>query len=140
MAPTGTIRNGPLIAAAGGALLIVSLFLPWSSVSGTDVNGWEMWTATDVFLLIVGVAAILAGLTGGRIGVFRPDVSLTGAADLLGVVAGIVLVWLLVFDWPEGTDREIGVYLAVIASIAIMCGAGDWRPVRGDAPMFPKLD
>jgi hypothetical protein len=136
----GTSRNGQLIAATGGALLIVSLFLDWSSAGGASVNGWEMWTLTDVFLLIVGVTAILPAITGGRIGLFRPDMSLNAAADLLGVVSTLLLAYLLVFDWPEGTSREIGVYLALIASITIMCGAGDWRPVRGEAPLFPKLD
>jgi len=136
----GTSRNGQLIAGAGGALLIVSLFLDWSSVGGASVNGWEMWTLTDVFLLIVGVVAILPAITGGRIGLFRPDMSLNAAADLLGVISTLLLAYLLVFDWPEGTSREIGVYLALIASITIMCGAGDWRPVRGEAPLFPKLD
>jgi hypothetical protein len=136
----GTSRNGQLIAAAGGALLIVSLFLDWSSAGGASLDGWEMWTLTDVFLLIVGVMALLPAITGGRIGLFRPDMSINAAADLLGVVSTLLLAYLLLFDWPEATSREFGVYLALIASITIMCGAGDWRPVRGEAPLFPKLD
>ena len=128
---------GQLVCGAGGALLIVSLFLPWAGGAAADLSGWEMWTMADVFLLIVGLAAIGMALTGGRFGLFRPDVSLRGAADLLGVVATVLLTWLIVFDFPEGAGREIGVFLALIGAMAVACGAGDYATLRG-APLFPK--
>jgi hypothetical protein len=127
---------GQLIAGAGGALLIVSLFLPWADIEGVNRSGWELWTMADVFFLIAGIAALSAAVTGGRIGLFRPDLSLNGATDLLGVVSTILLTWLIVFDFPEGAGREIGVFLALIAAIAIMGGAGDYRVLRG-GPAFP---
>jgi hypothetical protein len=128
---------GQLICGTGGALLIVSLFLPWAGAADGDLSGWELWTMSDVFLLIVGLAAIGAALTGGRVGVFRPDVSLIGAADLFGVVATVLLAWLLIFDFPEGASREIGVFLALIGAMAVAGGAGDYATLRG-APLFPK--
>ena len=128
---------GQLVCGAGGALLIVSLFLPWAEGAAADLSGWEMWTMADVFLLIVGLAAIGMALTGGRFGLFRPDVSLRGAADLLGVVATVLLTWLIFFDFPEGAGREIGVFLALIGAMAVACGAGDYATLRG-APLFPK--
>jgi len=121
---------GQLIAGAGGVLLIVSLFLPWADVQGISQSGWEFSTMTDVFFLIAGVVAIGAAITGGRIGFFRPDLSLNAATDLLGVVATVLLTWLIVFDFPKGASREIGVYLALIAAIAIMGGAGDYSVLR----------
>lgn len=131
--------RGPvqLIVAAGGVLLIVSLFLPWASAGGTQ-TGFELLRAGDVFLLIVGLVAIAAALTGGRFGLFRPDVSLYGAADLFGVVATILLAWLILFDFPSGGGREIGVYLALVAAITIIAGAGDYSAFRG-APLFPRI-
>jgi len=135
-----TTRPGPgrLIAGAGGVVLIVSLFLPWADAGNADRTGWELWTMADFFLLIVGLAAIGAGITGGRFGVFRPDLSLNGATDLLGVVATILVAGLLLFDFPEGASREIGVYVALISAIAIAGGAGDYSTLRG-APSFPRL-
>jgi hypothetical protein len=124
---------GQLIAGAGGVLLIVSLFLPWADTQGISQSGWEFSTTTDVFLLIVGLVAIGAAITGGRIGFFRPDVSLNGATDLLGVVATVLLAWLLVFDFPAGADPAIGAFLALIAAIAIMGGAGDYSILRRGA-------
>jgi hypothetical protein len=103
------------------------------------VSGWELLTIGDVFLLIVGIFALLTAVTGGRIGVFRPDVSLTGATDLFSVAATLMLVWLVVFDFPEGADRGAGVFVALVAAIGIAAAAGDYRVMRG-APLFPRLD
>jgi hypothetical protein len=128
---------GRLICGTGGALLIVSLFLPWASAADVDLNGWELWTMADVFILIVGLVAIGAALTGGRFGLFRPDLSLSGAADLLGVVATVLLAWHVIFDFPEGASREIGVFLALIGAMAVAGGAGDYATLRG-APLFPR--
>jgi hypothetical protein len=130
-------RAGPLIAGSGGVLLIVSLFLPWAEKRGISHCGWELWTMSDVFFLIAGVCAIAAAITGGRFGLFRPDLTLIGATDLLGVVATVLMTWLLVFDFPGGADRQIGAFLALAAAITIAGGAGDYRPLRG-APWFPS--
>jgi hypothetical protein len=130
---------GQLVTGAGGALMIVSMFLPWSGVEGVEFNGWETWTALDLFFLIAGLVALVAALTGGRIGLFRPDVSLNGAADLLGVVSTVLLLWLVLIEFQEFADREIGVYVSLLAAVAIACGAADWRVLRG-APAFPRID
>ena len=116
-----SINPGPgqLICGAGGALLIVSLFLPWAGAADVDRSGWELWTMGDVFLVIVGLVAIGTTLTGGRFGLFRPDLSLIGAADLLGVIATILLAWLVVFDFPDGASREIGVFVSLIGAMAV---------------------
>lgn len=133
------LKHGHSIVGAGGVLLIVSLFLPWASTDGISRTGFELWTMADVFLLIVGLVAIGAALTRGRIGLFRADVSVTGAADLLGVIATVLLAWLILFDFPAGASREIGTYLALVATIAIAGGAGDYSTLRG-APLFPRID
>jgi len=130
---------GQLIAGAGGALLIISLFLPWAEAQDVSRSGWEFSTMADVFFLFAGVVAIAAAITGGRVGLFRPDLSLNGATDLLGVAATLLLAWLIIFDFPAGADRGIGVFLALIAAITIAGGAGDYRVFRG-APSFPTTD
>ncbi len=128
-----------MVAGAGGVLLIVSLFLPWASAEGADRTGLELLTMADAFLLIVALVAIGAALTWGRFGLFRPDMSVNGAADLLGVVATILLAWFILFDFPPGASREIGVFLALVATIAIAGGTGDYSVLRG-APLFPRID
>jgi hypothetical protein len=133
-----TSQSGPgqLIAGAGGVLLITSLFLPWADFGGVSRSGWELLTTADVFFLIAALLAIATAMTGGRFGLMRPDVSVKGATDLLGVVATMLIGWLIIFDFPAGASREIGVYLALIAAITIAGGTGDYRVLRG-APWFP---
>jgi hypothetical protein len=128
---------GRLLAGAGGALLFASLFMPWADDSGGGSrNGWELLSAgSEVFYVIVAALGIAAAITGGRIGFFRADVSLNGTADMFGVVATIVLGWLLLFDFPSGASPAVGVYLALAGAIAVACGAGDFKPPA----LFPKL-
>ena len=128
---------GQLVCGAGGALLIVSLFLPWTGGAGVDRSGWELLTVADVLFLIAGLMAIGVALTGGHVGLFRPDLSLRGAADLLGLLATALLTWLVIFDFPEGAGREIGVFVALIGAMTVAAGAGDYAPLRG-APWFPE--
>jgi len=137
-----TIRPGfgRLLAGCGGALLIGSLFMPWSeSAAGVSQNGWEMLTVSDVLLLITGLFGLAAAITGGRFGFFRRDVSLNGATDIIALIAGILLAWLIVFDWPSGATRQAGVYLALVAAAAITTGAGDFR-VTSLFPSIPEGD
>ena len=127
---------GRLLAGVGGALLIASLFLPWAESGDVSRSGWELWTMSDILFLISGLLGIAAAITGGRFGFFRPDLSLNATADIIGVVATVVLLWLIIFDFPSGAGREVGVYLALIAAIAVACGAGDFR-VKSVFPPLP---
>jgi hypothetical protein len=64
--------------------------------------------------------------------------SLNGAADLLGVVATITVAWFIVFNFPSGASHELGLFLALAATITITAGAGDYSTFRG-APLFPRI-
>jgi hypothetical protein len=119
-------------------VLIVSLFLPWASAGDVERSGWGFSTVA-VFLLIVGLVAIGAAITGGRFGLLRPDLSVNGAADLLGVVATVLIAWLILFDFPKAASREIGAFLALVAAMAVAGAAGDYSTLRG-APLFPPSD
>ena len=67
-----------------------------------------------------------------------PDLTLIGATDLLGLVATVLIGWLLIFDFPAGAGREIVAFLALIGAVTIAAGAGDYRPLRG-ASRFPRV-
>ena len=125
-----------LIAGAGGALLIASLFMPWAEAGGVKSSGWELLSTGDVFFLLAGLTAIAAALTRGRYGLFRPDLSMVAAADLLAVAATLMLAWLALFSFPEGAGRELGVWLALLGAFVQMMASGDYSVFRG-APVFP---
>ena len=124
-------RKGPgqLIAGGGGLLLFIFLFLPWFDAGGAvSFSGWEGQSSTDIYLLITAVVAIATALTAGG-GPALPGTTMNGATAVLGTVGTLLLIWLVVFDFPEGETREIGLFLSLIAVAAIAVGgymaAGD---------------
>ena len=125
---------GRLLAGCGGALLVAALFMPWSESGSATQSGWEALHTWDIFLLITGVCGIAAAVTGGRFGFFRPDLSFNAMTDIFGVVTTILIVWLIV-DFPPGAEQEIGVYLALAATLTVATGAGDFK-VKS---LFPRV-
>jgi hypothetical protein len=130
---------GRLLAGFGGTLLVVSLFMPWSDTAGVTHDGWQTLSAWDVFLMVTGACGVAAAVTGGRFGFFRPDLSLNGMTDIFGVIAGILIAWLILFDFPSGAGREAGLYLALVGAAAVATGAGDFR-VRSVFPRMPDAE
>jgi hypothetical protein len=130
---------GRLLAGFGGALLIASLFMAWSDATGVTHDGWQTLSVWDVFLAITGACGVAAALTGGRFGFFRPDLSFNGMTDIFGVMAATMIAWLLLFDFPSGADREVGVYLALVGAAAVATGAGDFR-IKSLFPRIPDTD
>jgi hypothetical protein len=134
---TTRLSQGQLIAAGGGVLLFIFLFLPWFGAGEESLSGWEGQSSTDVYLLITATVAVATAINAGR-GVLIPGMSLNAATALLGAVGTILLLWLTVFDFPDGEDRKIGLYLSLLAVAAIAVGgylaardeAGPARPVR----------
>jgi hypothetical protein len=132
-------RMGPghLLAGGGGLLLFVFLFLPWFGEGPVTQSGWEGQSSTDIYLLITAVVAIFTALTAGR-GAVMPGVTANGATSLLGGVAALLLIWLVIFDYPAGVSREIGLYLSLLAAVAITAGgfmaSRDAEPTRRPRP------
>ncbi len=114
------MRQGQLIAGAGGVLLFIFLFLPWFGEGGESLSGWQGQSSTDIYLLITALVAVWALVAGG--GAMLPGLRTNGASALLGGVGTILLIWLTVFDFPEGADRKIGLYLSLLACAAIAFG------------------
>jgi hypothetical protein len=125
---------GRAIAGVGGGVLIASLWLPWADTGGENLTGWETLQVWDVFVLITGVCGLVAALTGGRHGFFRPDISFNAMTDMFGVVLGTLLAWMVLFDFPSGAGREAGVYVALVGAWVVATGAGDFRPPS----IFPR--
>ena len=129
---------GRWLAGCGGVLLIVSLFMPWSEVSGLTRTGWETVSVWDVFVVITGACGIAAAVTGGRFGFFRRDLSFNAMTDIFGVILVVLIAWLILFDFPSGAGREVGVYLALAGAAAVATGAGDFR-VTSWFPRLPQM-
>lgn len=127
-----------LVCGAAGASLIVALFLPWASVQSADRGGWELWKLTFPLCVLLAVCALATAITGGQFGLNRPDVSIIGATDLLGVVTTVTLAWLLFYELPAHASRQPALILALISAAAAAIAAADYGPLRG-APLFPRM-
>ncbi len=128
------LSQGQIIAAIGGIVLLVAMFLPWIGISGPSVpsglpggvdtstseNIWK-GSSLDIYLLITAVAAILPALmalTGSA-----EEFSFVSAATLLlGAVAVILVAAFLTVDFPDGAERKIGAFIGLGAAIVIAIG------------------
>ena len=123
------LGRGDIVAAAGGLLLFISMFLPWYSVkAGPPANenvcgvGKDSCSGFDTFHLFA--ALIIPGM------------------DLLMVAASIapwILVWIVVrghrLSWPAG---EVTMIVGAIAATLILYNGVVDRP--GDTREFVGLD
>jgi hypothetical protein len=111
---------GPLVAAVGAVLLIVSLFLDWYE----GLTGFTVFEFLDLMLVLLALVTI-ARLAGG-LGLVRPAPS---PALSLGVALFTIFVVLtqIVNDPPAvvgpGPEKDIGIWLGLSGSALMVAGA-----------------
>ena len=112
---------GPLVAALGGLLLLVRLFLDWFD----DFTAWTIFEVLDLVLAAIAVAS-LATLVR-ELGVPLPRVRVLAAGALLplALTAFVVVVSQLMNHPPAGVDRDpdAGAWLALGATAVMLAGA-----------------
>jgi hypothetical protein len=115
------LRAGEWITATSGAVLLVSLFLPWYEPD--SLSGWESLAATDVLLAFVAAAGVLVAVVTATQQVPAVPIALAAVVTLIGLV-GVVLALIRVIDLPgEASGRELGVWLALAGTLGIVAGA-----------------
>jgi hypothetical protein len=132
---TTRLRFGDLIAAGGGLLLIISLFLNWYKVSAegalidisVSASGWDALGFIDILLFLIGATAIaLAALRAfGMAG--RIPVPAGLALLALGALATLLVIFriLVIPDGDvDGVDvgRAFGIFVALVAALATLVG------------------
>ena len=149
------LRPGELIAAAGGAGLLVVMFLEWYATAGvTEVGGrdieisvgftaWQRFTVTDILLAFAALAAIgLAVLTTSR---RSPALPVAGAVLTTGLgILATLTVFHRILNQPgpnEFIEVKYGAFLGFLCALAITVGG--MRAMRDeageDAPMPTDL-
>lgn len=139
------LNRGELIAAGGGALLAVSIFLSWYTLGNVNAHvgscdnrahhvintTCSAWNALTVFpiLFLLGAAApiILAWIIARGHALAWPRGELTA---VVAIVALILILFLGVVDKPGSPPEEIGIDwgwgLAVFGCLLMLAGAV-WR-------------
>jgi len=113
------IEIGPLVAAAGAVLLIVSLFLDWYD----DFSGFTVFEVLDLVLVALALAALVALAEGS--GLLSGGPLPAGAALPLGVAALVIVGSQLLNHPPAGTNRDVslGLWLALGGSALMVVGS-----------------
>jgi hypothetical protein len=112
---------GPLVAAVGAVLLIVSLFLDWYE----GITGFTVFEFIDLLLVLLALATI-ASLVGGM--------GLVSPAPSPGVSLGVALFTIFVVltqiindppavVGPGGPDPDIGIWLGLSGAALMVAGA-----------------
>ncbi len=115
---TSRLSRGEPIAAIGGVVLIVSLFLNWSESFLGNVSAWDAFSGIDFVMLLAGLVALAFGLaTAVGVAERLP----TGSALIVSLLGIIVVGWSLGWDL-EDPDAGIGAWLGLIAGAAIAYG------------------
>lgn len=116
------LRAGEWIAAISGALLLVSLFVPWYGNGPEDASGWEALAAVDIALALVAAFGVSLLVITASQRVPAVPIALSAIVTLVGLI-GAVLVLVRLGNLPDGFDsRELGVWLGLLATIGIVAG------------------
>jgi len=143
------ISRSELLAAAGGALLVISVFLPWYSANpdnpNANINGmkgmvsaWDAHTILRYLFLVVALAPlILLYIVVRDHELSWPRGELTA---VIGIVAFVVVVYLGIIDRTGEPPSEIslayGWFIALLGTILIAVG-GSYRASTTERPRKP---
>jgi hypothetical protein len=137
------LRGGELLAGAGGALLAVTMFLPWfGKVSpycvplagyscGRNFDAWKAFGFTDVILFAAALAGVgMAVLASAN---SKTDAAITSACFTVPIaVLATLLVVYRVLEPVGKMDTRYGLFLGLGACAAVTYGS--WRAVRNERP------
>src|SRR3954470_2606707 len=122
-APTPPRRSyGAVAAGIGGAVLLVSLFLPWYSYSGYyssgSQSGWESAKFIDIVLLVISALAIGFAVLELMRRQVRLPFGLPRGLQVMGIVAATITATAII----EASNQSFGLFLATLASLSILAG------------------
>jgi hypothetical protein len=142
------LGRGDIVAASGGLLLFLSLFLPWFTVSdvkenicgpGTDCSAFETFSILDI-LLVMGAFApwilVWIVIRGHELSWPPGEVTM-----IVGAVAGTLILYNGIVD-QAGTNQEfvtlgVGWYLGLLGSLLIIAGGAISQIRRGGVTRRP---
>ena len=163
---TSPLRRGALIAGGSALALFAFMFLDWFADAGqaadlarrareaaeelgldgrdegafAPVDGWSGlgWLQVGLVISAIVLSLIFAVMTFTQAAV-SPPVALSAIVTGIGVVAFLGLLYALINPPGSDTDREVGLYLGILASAGIVAGGylGMQEEPAGTSP-YPR--
>jgi hypothetical protein len=136
------LRAGEWLAAAGGVLLIVSLFLPWYE-GAEPVSGFEALSVIDILLALLALLAFALPVLQATQDAPNKPVGAAVLGVVLGALGALLVVFRLIDSPADGLEVRPGAWVALAATVLITVAA--WRSlaaeyVRGLPPdLEPEL-
>ncbi len=115
------VDAGATVAAAGGIVLLVSLFLDWYGDDREAFSAWTLFEVIDLLLAAIALLALSAFISRAGIETRVPDAPL-----LLLAGAAVVLTSSQLIDAPPAAfelELETGAWLALAGSLLMLAGA-----------------
>jgi hypothetical protein len=143
---TSAVGRGETIAGVSAvALLLIMFIFDWFGFGGTidtgigtvDIGGgfnaWQSFEFIDIILfLTIGAAIAVAAMAASGAGAGLP---VAGSAIVTGLGGlSTILILYRILDTPGGSDREIGVFLGLIAAAGITYGG--WTAMQEEGTSF----
>jgi hypothetical protein len=122
------MRRFEPVAALGGILLLVSLFLPWYGPA--NVTGWQALTVIDVLLALLALPAIAVPVISVATRGPAKAVGIAVIASAVGWLAVLLVAIRLVFP-PDDLALRYGVWVALAG--ALIAWIGSWMSLRDES-------
>ncbi len=120
------LRAGEWIAGVAGLALLVSLFLPWYEVVGTDVNAFEAFAVYDVLLVALAAGGIALTVVTANQRSPAMGIALDGLVSLAALVVFLLLL-IRVLNMPgdldaAGAERATFAWVGLLATLGVLVG------------------
>lgn len=129
------------LVAVSGALLAISLFLPWYRISvegfSATASGFDAFSIIDLVLLVIGAGAAVLGVINVQQGTpGRPVSGQLATIVAAAAAAAFVLVVFRLLIVPDGglefdIERSFGALLAFASSVILLGGAAGAATAKG---------
>jgi hypothetical protein len=112
------IPVGPLVAAVGGVLLIVSLGLDWYA----DLSGYNSFEVLDLVLVLLALVTLV--VLAAALGLLHTPLR-DGTPLVIGVAALVIVLSQLINPPPAGLNDDIGtgLWLGLAGAALMLAGA-----------------
>ncbi len=146
---TSKLGQGERIAGIAGIALFIIMFFSWfgvGTVNGVDVgalasaagidttaNAWQSFSWIDLLLFITVLAAVglaVLALTEGDVGL---PVAASAVVTGLGALSTILVLYRII-NPPDSASRKYGVFLGLIAAVAVTYGG--WLTMQEEGTSF----